>query len=627
VAAITRRLRRQPGVKVSIIIAAYNSDPDRLDRLMTSLDAQSMPAQEFEVVFVDDGSTDDTRSRLDALAGVRSNVIVQTIPNSGWASRPRNVGIGLARGEYLLFMDHDDELFPRALERAYEFGRDHRADVVSAKEVRTAGWSWGWDAFTGDIPLAEQQNPNPLIPMTPHKLYRRRFVRKNGVLFPEGPRVFWEDQYFNVSMCRNGARVAILSSYLFYHWVSVEQSSSRTYSRDPEEYWSKLSHLLHFLESQLAELPGGRACIAHYLHGRAVSFVGPHLLELTSSDQVATYGHVQRLVDDHAPVDDDEALRSVNRCRVELVRSGRLDLQRRLAELDRGVTAIPVIESVAWEETELVLTITTTLVDGTGSPVRLRRDGDGWARVLPADLADVLSADAVDVTREGDAAFFRASVKGRTSRSTWPLEGHGTVTVNDDGTGHGVITGKVTARFDPVAFAAEHDLDDPVWDFAARFGFMGYVSHRALRGGRTLVALLDGQTAVGYENRDGLFSLDVAAEIRAITDSGPLSPVDALLEAHRGEDTVGVEAAIAMPDIHCVGRTRLTGRALFGNGLRAPATVTAESGRAMLRFRADLPAGRHPLRTRFLGRIGDTGLVLNVDGASAQVEVATAEPA
>ncbi len=137
-------------------------------------------------MLIDDGSTDGTLERLQAFARTSQNVVVRSIPNSGWASRPRNVGIKAARGEYLLFMDHDDVLFPGALEHAYEFGRQHSADVVNAKEVRTEGWSWGWDAFMQDVPHAEGIDPHPLIPMTPHKLYRRKFVLKNRLTFPEG---------------------------------------------------------------------------------------------------------------------------------------------------------------------------------------------------------------------------------------------------------------------------------------------------------------------------------------------------------------------------------------------------------------------------------------------------------
>src|SRR6186997_698455 len=105
--------------KVSVVVAVYNPGPN-IDGLISSLDGQSLRSDELEVVFVDDGSTDGTHERLLELAGSRPNFVVTTIPNSGWPGRPRNVGTDLARGEYVFYADHDDELFPEALERMHD---------------------------------------------------------------------------------------------------------------------------------------------------------------------------------------------------------------------------------------------------------------------------------------------------------------------------------------------------------------------------------------------------------------------------------------------------------------------------------------------------------------------------
>jgi len=619
-AAVARRPRLPARIKVSIVIAAYNSDQQRLERLLASLARQSMPAREFEVLFIDDGSTDDTFSRLQTLARSRPNVAVHTIPNSGWAGRPRNVGIGLARGRYLLFMDHDDELFPRALERAYDYGRRHRADVVSAKEVRTAGWSWGWDCFTGDIPRAGRHEVNPLIPMTPHKLYRRDFIRRQAVRFPEAPRSLWEDIYFNVSAYARGARVAVLSRYPFYHWVSTEENNSSTFGQDAEEFWSKLSALFDFIDSELAGVEGRTALLVHHLRARVLNLLGPSLLGRSEDYREVAYRHAREIVARHAPPELDGTLSAVDRCRIAVLRASRLDLQQRLAECDRGITAVPVLEDVRWDGPELVLRVSTTLVDEAGDPVRLRRHGDRWLRMLPDDLAPVLPPQALDVTDELALATFDVSVKGRRSRSTWRLPTTGQLSCSDDGTGTGLITGTVTARFDPVAFAAEHDLTDPVWDFAARLSALGYITHRGLRGGSPVTALLGGVAAVGYSNREGIYSLDVAAAVRTVPGTARPAASDARVAVQPGPNgALRVAVTLAMPAVHCVGQTRLEGEALLGDSIRVPAILASEDGVAVLRFEAAVHPGDYPLRTYFLERTGGTGLVLSASGSDARV--------
>ncbi|MGI8621977.1 MAG: glycosyltransferase family 2 protein, partial [Solirubrobacteraceae bacterium] len=120
--------------KVSVVVPVYNPGPD-LDDLVRSVLGQSLPRDEYEVIFVDDGSTDGTGARLDALAAEHHVVRAEHIPNSGWPGRPRNVGTDLARGEYVLYVDNDDWLGPQALERLHAVAVADGADVVVGKVV------------------------------------------------------------------------------------------------------------------------------------------------------------------------------------------------------------------------------------------------------------------------------------------------------------------------------------------------------------------------------------------------------------------------------------------------------------------------------------------------------------
>src|SRR4051812_43396765 len=77
-------------MKVSAIVPVYNPGSD-IDDCIRSLLDQSLRGDEYEVIFVDDGSTDETPARLDELAAQHENVRVEHIPNSGWPGKPRNV--------------------------------------------------------------------------------------------------------------------------------------------------------------------------------------------------------------------------------------------------------------------------------------------------------------------------------------------------------------------------------------------------------------------------------------------------------------------------------------------------------------------------------------------------------
>jgi glycosyltransferase involved in cell wall biosynthesis len=96
--------------KVSTIVAVYNGAAT-IDRALSSIFAQTFT--DNEVVVVNDGSTDDTASVLSRY-GDRIRVITQ--PNRG-VSAARNVGVRASVGEYIAFLDHDDEWMAEKLAR------------------------------------------------------------------------------------------------------------------------------------------------------------------------------------------------------------------------------------------------------------------------------------------------------------------------------------------------------------------------------------------------------------------------------------------------------------------------------------------------------------------------------
>jgi glycosyltransferase involved in cell wall biosynthesis len=620
--ALARRLRERGLIKVTVIVAAYNSDQAGLERLVGSLDAQSMAPGQFEVLFVDDGSTDDTVERLRRFARTRSNYRIHSIPNSGWSSRPRNVGIGLARGEYVLFMDHDDEVFPRGLELAYEAGRRHGADVVNGKEVRTNWWHWGWTDFARDRAPGQNGGSVPLLPMTPHKLYRREFLDKHGIRFPEGRRVFWEDIDVNVACLAAKARVAVLASYPFYHWVATDSNNSGTYMQDADELYENLWRLFENIDTVLAGTPWRERLIAHQLRGRVLAFQGPSALRRTPEHLAVARPQAVALLERYAPDGFREGLNPVNRARLEVLLKGDTEAQLALARFDRDVTAIATVEDIAWEDGLLVVSASTTLTDGNGDPVRFRRSGDRWIRELPDEVIGLVPAEALDVTAAVGKATMTLSVRGRGSRSSWPVPTKGTVTMEDDGDGTGRLVGRVVARFD-VGPTRERQWDtETVWDFAARFEAIGYSVHRALRGGRSAVALTRGRSAIAYQNKDGNFSLDVSSSARTVVGSAKPTADDVSLTARPVRRGTELHAVVALPKVHTSGEVRLDGEVLLGAEVRVPAVLVGDEQGARLEFTATVPAGRYELRAEFDGRQGEAGLALVVGPDGAGVEPA-----
>ena len=91
-------------INLSIIIPVYNNDK-YIQRCLDSVLAQSY--NDFELIIVDDGSTDGSSEICKKYASTDSRIIYTKIPNSG-AGAARNIGIKLSKGKYITFIDSDD---------------------------------------------------------------------------------------------------------------------------------------------------------------------------------------------------------------------------------------------------------------------------------------------------------------------------------------------------------------------------------------------------------------------------------------------------------------------------------------------------------------------------------------
>ncbi len=115
-------------MKLSVVVPIYNVAP-YLRRCIDSLLKQDLASFDFEIILVDDGSTDGCAAIADEYAAQNANVVVVHQPNGG-LSAARNTGIGMVRGEFVLFVDSDDFLEPNVLGSLAEKMAADRLDVL-----------------------------------------------------------------------------------------------------------------------------------------------------------------------------------------------------------------------------------------------------------------------------------------------------------------------------------------------------------------------------------------------------------------------------------------------------------------------------------------------------------------
>ncbi|ANS78617.1 putative glycosyl transferase [Serinicoccus hydrothermalis] len=222
------------GISVSVVVPVHDAMP-YLESLLRPLAAQDLDETAFEVILVDDGSTDGGPAVLDAWAGGRPRARVVHQDNSGWPGRPRNRGLDLARGRYVSLAEADDELGPEALRRMVEFADEHGSDVLVPRSVgvgRSVPHLFRATRVDADLERVFHT-------LTPQRLFRRSFLEREQLRFPE-EKVRLEDGMMLARAYLLADRVSYLGGYAFYRLTLRDDGrniSSQTI--DPDGYtWS-----------------------------------------------------------------------------------------------------------------------------------------------------------------------------------------------------------------------------------------------------------------------------------------------------------------------------------------------------------------------------------------------------
>jgi hypothetical protein len=560
--------------KISVIIAAYSPGAG-INLVIDSLDAQTLPQSEFETIIIDDGSPDDTYQRLQGFAATRANLRVARIENSGWPSRPRNLATKLARGDYVLYMDHDDSLYPEALARVVAFAAETGADLISPKESKTSEVWWCMPALAAGN--AADVKPDDaigrILPMVPHKVYRREFLLANNITFPEGRRKLWEDVYFNVEAYALAERgVAVLADTPIYLWHASDSNNSGTYGATDTEFWDRLEELMAFIDTTLAgpELAVvRRTMIIHQYQGRVLRRLGSHLQDASPAQIDLAMSRAKAIQDAYVPEEWDSRLGFFAQPRARFLRDRRPDLLLELHRAYDGLQVKTTATSLGWVEGKLHLAADARWHRASQTTLGFVRKGERILAQLPEAVTAALPPEALDVTDRLDRFSLTFGVRARAEYITWQLPGSTLVEVvgltGDEVTpvAHG------TASLDPATAAFGAPLAETVWDLStvARWDALQKVSAITAKT-EPLPALIDGQAAVAYANRKAKLSVDLSQTLHSvILDGGTAAgPVIATPDGF----------VLQLPKVQVSGSTRVPARLVLDPSKAGAPPLSAE---------------------------------------------------
>lgn len=113
---------------LSIIIPIYNSEKYLRD-CIESVYQQELPLDDFELILINDGSTDDSFSICKEFQHLYGNIVIYSKNNEGQAVA-RNLGVKHARGKYIMFLDSDDRLISNTIPKLLHIAEENRTEIT-----------------------------------------------------------------------------------------------------------------------------------------------------------------------------------------------------------------------------------------------------------------------------------------------------------------------------------------------------------------------------------------------------------------------------------------------------------------------------------------------------------------
>lgn len=216
--------------KVSVIIPAYNAERF-IARSIASVQRQTF--SNVEIIVVNDGSNDKTRELVESLCEEDTKIKLVNTENRG-VSCARNTGIEQATGDWIMFLDADDQLFEDAVESLLACAKTHNLDIISGKyqyvsqdEVIERMDSEEILVYVANEAILRSLEDHPETYSACAKLFKHSAIK--DVRFPQGRRVH-EDSFFVFCCLAEKPAFGVYDKTVYRYYVTPDSASNGRFS-------------------------------------------------------------------------------------------------------------------------------------------------------------------------------------------------------------------------------------------------------------------------------------------------------------------------------------------------------------------------------------------------------------
>ncbi|MFC8304532.1 CDP-glycerol glycerophosphotransferase family protein [Specibacter sp. NPDC057265] len=190
----------------SVVVALYGVE-NYVDTFLTSLERQTFPFEDLDIIVVDDASIDGSYDKVKKWSEKYPGIIRHTTKSNGGPASARNIGIGMAKNQWITFSDPDDALQEKYFENVENFIKRDTGEMASILTTRVMIWQEKTGKISDNHPLARKyffgdrlvdldQDPHNIQLGGATIFMRRSIIDKHQLRFDERIRPTFEDGEF-----------------------------------------------------------------------------------------------------------------------------------------------------------------------------------------------------------------------------------------------------------------------------------------------------------------------------------------------------------------------------------------------------------------------------------------------
>lgn len=222
-------------MRFSVAIPSYNSEK-YINELLNSLVKQTFNKDDFEVIVIDDCSTDNTLEIVNSYKDKLNLIVNQLERNSGGPGKPRNEAIKLAQGEFIFFVDSDDYINKHTLKDVDKFLQKKYSEVILVKMEGVNGRGVPQSMFSETRESVTIENSRIIYTLSPTKFYNRSLLVDNNIFFPEELKSA-EDQLFTMKAYVHAKNISILADKSYYYATKREGEHMSSAYVNPKDFY------------------------------------------------------------------------------------------------------------------------------------------------------------------------------------------------------------------------------------------------------------------------------------------------------------------------------------------------------------------------------------------------------